>query len=132
MRDLSHDHVLGKRLDEIEDIGVPTSLFDLLLSDLALRLGRSKKNVETDGSSVERGLLRNECNCFTIFLHVQIRDFFTVEVDFSAKRIVETFNELDAEGMCQPTSTPRESDVQRALPRAARTNKRDICARLHL
>ena len=47
-------------LDELEDVGVPTRFFDLLLRDLLYGLYGAENDVELDGAGLEGGLLRDE------------------------------------------------------------------------
>ena len=46
--------LLGQRLDEVEDVGVPTRLLNLCLRHFRLWLGGAEKNIEADGASVQR------------------------------------------------------------------------------
>ena len=45
--------LLGQGLDELQDVGVSTSLFDLVLCHFGGRFGRPKKDVETNSACIE-------------------------------------------------------------------------------
>jgi len=44
---------IGKGKDEVQDIGVPASLFEVFLGDILRSFGSTQEHVEADGSSIQ-------------------------------------------------------------------------------
>lgn len=86
---------LRQRLDEVEDVGVPASVFDLFLRDLLSWLGRAEQDVEPDRASVKRGLLRDERYVFPVLGNIELSDGLLIEVHSANKRVVEPLDQLD-------------------------------------
>lgn len=86
---------LRQRLDEVEDVGVPTRVFDLFLRDFLSWLGRAEQDVEPDRASVKRWLLRDERDVLPVLGDVELSDGLLVEVHSADKRVVEPLDQLD-------------------------------------
>lgn len=86
--------VLGKGLDELQDICVPARLFYLVVSDLLVRFDSAEEDVESNSAGVERGLLRNQCHVLAEFLYVQFRERMAVELGTSAEKVASSSRTL--------------------------------------
>ena len=56
---LPEQYVLGKRLNEFQDVSVPASSLKLLLGNFIRRLDGTEEDVEANCTGIQRGLLRH-------------------------------------------------------------------------
>jgi hypothetical protein len=105
--------LLGKRFDEIQDIGVAANSFDFLFSYFILWLDGTQENVKADGAGIES--LNGECKIrrtlpkilftywflghkgklLSVLLNVDLIDGFAIKQNLARQRIVESLDQLD-------------------------------------
>jgi len=67
-------------LNELQNIGLATHIFNLLLSNLGLRFDCTEENIKSDSSSIQCGFLGHQGQLFAIFLNVKVANPFAVKL----------------------------------------------------
>lgn len=76
---------LRQRLDEFQDISIPTGLLNLFHRHFQLRFDSPNSDVESNGTCVKCGFLRYQRKVLSVFLDIQFVNAFTVKLKRTAR-----------------------------------------------
>ena len=73
-------YLLGKSLDELQDVRISAGCFDFFLCNFFGRLGCTKQDIEFNSASIECRFLGNQSQILAVLLDIELCDLLTIKL----------------------------------------------------